>query len=88
MSAPLLQSGSGKAVDAAAIKEGNITGTNKDLRRLSMVESKNLLLKLGLSEEDIKGSLLFEATSHDCLEICHPAWNCRLSCFTFALNVD
>ena len=42
-------------MDAATIKEGNITGTNKDLRRLSMVASKNLLLKLGLAEEDIKG---------------------------------
>ena len=50
-----VQIGRGKAVDAAAIKEGNITGTNKDLRRLSMVASKNLLLKLGLAEGDIKG---------------------------------
>lgn len=51
-----VQIGRGKAVDAVAIKEGNITGTNKDLRRLSMVASKNLLLKLGLAEGDIKGN--------------------------------
>lgn len=54
-----MQAVAAKAVDtsATAIKEGNITGTNKDLRRLSMVESKNLLLKLGLTEDDIKGKL-------------------------------
>lgn len=39
----------------ASVKDGSITGTNKDLRRLTMNESKAILLKLGLSEEDIKG---------------------------------
>lgn len=61
----VLQSSTAKTVDASAVKEGNITGTNKDLRRLSMVESKNLLLKLGLSEDDIKGV----ADSQLCLRI-------------------
>ena len=39
----------------ASVKDGNITGTNKDLRRLTMSESKAILMKLGLSEEDVKG---------------------------------
>jgi hypothetical protein len=46
----------GKAVDPTAVKEGKLTGTNKDLRRLSMIESKTLLLKLGLTEDEIKGT--------------------------------
>ena len=54
-----MQGRGAKAVDAASIKEGNITGTNKDLRRLSMVASQNLLLKLGLAEGDIKGDFSY-----------------------------
>ena len=50
-----MQAGGGKAVDPNAVKENRLTCTNKDLRRLSMVESKNLLLKLGLTEDEIKG---------------------------------
>jgi len=50
-----MQTGGGKAVDPNAVKEERLTGTNKDLRRLSMVQSKNLLLKLGLNEDEIKG---------------------------------
>ena len=42
----------------STVKDGSITGTNKDLRRLTMNESKAILLKLGLSEADIKGDVL------------------------------
>lgn len=34
---------------------GQITGTNADLRRLSMVESRKILLKWGVKDEEIQG---------------------------------
>lgn len=78
-----------KAIDALASipKDGNITGTNNDLRRLTMQESKAVLLKLGLSEEEIKGELCpswkYPSTSgltgsrglvQMCRCICFTAW--------------
>ena len=44
-----------RALEAGPALKDNITGTNKDLRRLTMTQSKTILLKLGLSEDDIKG---------------------------------
>ena len=51
-----VQAPSAKAVTAMpAAKEGNITGTDKDLRRLTMKESKVILMKMGLTEDEVKG---------------------------------
>lgn len=36
---------------------GQITGTNADLRRLSMAKSREILLSLNATEDDIKGAL-------------------------------
>lgn len=35
---------------------GQITGTNADLRRLSMQKSQEVLLSLGVKEDEIKGA--------------------------------
>lgn len=37
---------------------GQITGTNADLRRLSMAKSREILLSLGATEDEIKGATL------------------------------
>lgn len=41
---------------AAKRDAGQITGTNNDLRRLSMVKSREVLLSLGVTDDEIKGA--------------------------------
>ena len=36
---------------------GQITGTNSDLRRLSMAKSREILLSLGMTDDEIKGAM-------------------------------
>lgn len=47
------------AADAGPVPKrevGQITGTNSDLRRLSMEKSREILLSLGITDEEIKGA--------------------------------